>query len=324
VTGRRAFITAMGAAALAPLVARAQQFASLKRVGIIVEGMRSAAYDGFLQGMDELGHVAGRTFLIDWRFADGRYLRTLEIVSEFSRMKIDVIFVGDPSIIYPVRQATHAIPIVMGYSTDPVGSGFVTSLSRPGGNITGVASSGEDSAAKQLQLLGALVPDLSRVALMQNPENPNYASVLQIAMTAARSAGLDLVPLEARDQAEIDDAFRARATDRFQAVIVSNDRFFLTQQQRIADLALKRRLASMFSERAYVEAGGLMSLGDSLKNFYRRAAGYVDKIFKGARPADLPIERLSMFDLVINRKTAKLLGIALPVRTDVSSYEEIN
>ena len=323
-TGRRAFITILGTAALAPFLARAQQLASVKRVGIIVEGMRSAAYDGFLQGMDQLGHVAGKTFLIDWRFADGRYLRTLEIVSEFARMKVDVIFVGDPSIIYPVRQATHTIPIVMGYSTDPVGSGFVASLSRPGGNITGVASSGEDSTAKQLQLLGAMVPDLSRVALLQNPENPNYSAVLQTAEAAARAAGLDLVPLEARDQKELDDAFRIQARDKVQAVIVSSDRFFLTQQQRIADLALKQRIPSIFSERAYVEAGGLMSFGDSLKNFYRSAAGYVDKIFKGARPGDLPIERLSMFDLVINRKTAETLGIAIPVRTDVSSYEEID
>jgi putative ABC transport system substrate-binding protein len=321
---RRDFITLLGgAAAASPLAARAQQPAKVWRVGIIVEGMRSPAYDGFLQGMNELGYVAGRDYLIEWRFADGRYLRTLDIVGDFARLKIDVIFVGSPAMVYPVRQATRTIPIVMGYSTDPVESGFVTNLAHPGGNITGLASSGEDSSAKQLELLAAAVPNLSRVALLQNPESPNYSPVLNSVQAAAQKTGLVLLPADARAPQEIDDAFAALVREHVQAVMVSSDRFFLTQQQRLADLALKHRLPSIFPERAYAEAGGLMSLSDSLKNFYRRAATYVDRIFKGTRPGDLPIERLSLFDLVINRKTAETLGVAVPARTDLAGYEVI-
>jgi putative tryptophan/tyrosine transport system substrate-binding protein len=327
---RREFISSLGggllsgAAAAWPLAARAQQPAKVRRIGIVVEGMRSAAYDGFLQGMDELGYVAGKDYLIEWRFADGRYLRILELVGDFAKLNVDVIFLGSPAMVYPVRQATRTIPIVMGYSVDPVGSGFVSNLSHPGGNITGLASSGEDTSAKQLELLTAVVPNLSRVGLLQNPENSSYSSILKSMQAAAQKTGLDLVPVDARVPQDIDGAFQVLARERVGALQVSADRFFLTQPQQLADLALKYRLPSIFAERAFVEAGGLMSLGENLKDFYRRAAGFVDKIFKGARPGDLPIEQLSLFDLVINRKTARELGVALPPRTDISAYEVIN
>jgi putative tryptophan/tyrosine transport system substrate-binding protein len=321
---RREFISLLGGAAAAwPLAARAQQPAKVWRIGIIVEGMRSAAYDGFLQGMDELGYVSGRNYVVEWRFADGRYLRTLELVADFMRLNIDLIFLGSPAMVYPVRQATRTIPIVMGYSSDPVASGFVPSLSHPGGNITGLASSGEDTSAKQLELLAAVVPNLSRVGLIQNPDNSSYSSILKSTQAAAQKTGLDLVPVDARVPQDIDDAFQVLTRERIEAVKVSSDRFFLTQQQRLADLALKHRLPSIFAERAYAEAGGLMSLDESLKDFYRRAASFVDKIFKGARPGDLPIEQLSLFNLVINRKTAEALGAKLPPRTTVSAYEVI-
>jgi putative tryptophan/tyrosine transport system substrate-binding protein len=330
---RREFISFLGsgvlggaaaARAIWPQAARAQQPAKVWRIGIVVEGMRSAAYDGFLQGMDELGYVAGKDYLIEWRFADGRYLRILELVGDFAKLNIDVIFLGSPAMIYPVRQATRTIPIVMGYSIDPVGSGFVSSLSHPGGNITGLASSGEDPSAKQLELLAAVVPNLSRVGLLQNPENSSYSSILKSTQAAAQKAGLDLVPVDARVPQDIDQAFQVLARERVGALTVSSDRFFLTQQQQLADLALKYRLPSIFAERAFVEAGGLMSLGESLKDFYRHAAGFVDRIFKGARPGELPIEQLSLFDLVVNRKTAQELGVALPPRTNVSAYEVID
>jgi putative ABC transport system substrate-binding protein len=324
---RREFIGLLGGAAAAgagiwPLAARAQQPAKVWRIGIVVEGMRSAAYDGFLQGMDELGYVAGRNYTIEWRFADGRYLRILEVVGDFAKLNIDAIFVGSPAMVYPVRQATRTIPIVMGYSTDPVGNGFVPNLSHPGGNITGLASAGEDTA-KQLELLAAVVPNLSRVGLLQNPENSSSASILKSTQAAAQIAGLELVPVDARVPQDVADAFQVLARERVGALKVSSDRFFLTQQQQLADLALKNRLPSIFAERAYVEAGGLMSLGESLKDFYRRAASYVDKIFKGARPGDLPVEQLALFDLAVNRKTAQQLGVALPPRTNVSAYEVI-
>jgi putative tryptophan/tyrosine transport system substrate-binding protein len=326
---RRDFISLLGGSVLGtavacPLAARAQQPAKVWRIGIVVEGMRSAAYDGFLQGMSELGYVAGKDYLIDWRFADGRYLRIVELVGDFAKLNIDLIFLGSPAMVYPVRQATRTIPIVMGYSVDPVGNGFVPNLSHPGGNITGLASSGEDTSAKQLELLAAVVPKLARVGLIQNPENSNSSSVLKRTQAAARTAGLDLVPVDARTPQDIDEAFQVLSRERVGAVEISSDRFFLTQQQRIADLALKHRLPSIFAERAYVEAGGLMSLGESLKDFYRHAATFVDKIFKGARPGDLPIEQLSLFNLVINRKTAEGLGVALPPRTNLSAYEVIN
>src|ERR1700686_1582862 len=170
---RRDFInllggSVLGSAVACPPAARAQQPAKVRRIGMVVEGMRSAADDGFLQGMDELGYVAGKDYLIDWRFADGRYLRILELVGDFAKLNIDVIFLGSPAMIYPVRQATRTIPIVMGYATDPVGNGFVANLAHPGGNLTGLASSGEDTSPRQLKLLAAVVPNLSRVGLLQN------------------------------------------------------------------------------------------------------------------------------------------------------------
>jgi putative tryptophan/tyrosine transport system substrate-binding protein len=323
---RRDFISLFGGTAgalLVPRDVRAQASPKVWHVGIVVEGMRSPAYDGFLQGMSDLGYVAGTNYLIDWRFADGRYLRILEAVGDFTKLNIDLIFVGSPAMIYPVRQATHSIPIVMGYSTDPVGNGFVPNLAHPGGNITGLASSGEDTSVRQLALLAAAVPKLARVGLIQNPESSSYSSTLTSMQAAAQAAGVDLLPLDARVPQDIDVAFEALGREHVGALAVSSDRFFLTQQQRFADLALKYRLPSIFTERSFVEAGGLMSLGESLKGFYRRAATYVDRIFKGARPGDLPVEQLSLLDLVVNRKTAAALGVRLPVPGELAEYEVI-
>jgi putative ABC transport system substrate-binding protein len=320
---RRDFITLLTAAAVAPLSARAQAPAKMRRVGIVVEGMRSPAYDGFLQGMSELGYVAGRDYLADWRFADGRYLRILDLIGEFMRLNVDVIFLGSPAMVYPVRQATRTIPIVMGYSTDPVGNGFVSSLAHPGGNITGLASSEDDIAGKQMELLAGMVAKLARVALLRNPENSSAASVLKSAQAAAQQHGIEVLPLDARSPQEIDAAFARMAREGIGAVKVASDRFFLSEQQRLADLALKYRLPSVFSEREYAEDGGLMSLGESLKDFYRHAASFVDRIFKGAKPGDLPIEQPALFDFSINRKTAERLGIAIPPPTGFAAYQVI-
>jgi putative ABC transport system substrate-binding protein len=321
---RREFIGLLGGSVVATtLAARAQGPAKIWRIGIVVEGMRSPAYDGFLRGMDDLGYVAGKSYTIEWRFADGRFLRILQVVDDFAKLNIDLIFVGSPAMIYPVRQGTHTIPIVMGYSVDPVGNGFVPNLSHPGGNITGLASAGEDTSAKQLELLAAVVPGLARVGLLQNPENSNAATILKSTQAAAQTAGLELVPVEARVPQDIDAAFQVLTRERVGALKVSADRFFLTQQQQLADLARKYRLPSIFAERAYVEAGGLMSLDESLKDFYRHAATFVDRIFKGAKPGDLPIEQLTLFDLTVNRNTAQELGVPLPPQTGVAAYEVI-
>src|SRR5215469_10468240 len=209
---RRDFITLLAAAPASPAFAQAP--ARVRRVGIVVEGMRSTAYDGFLQGMSELGYMAGKDYLAEWRFADGRYLRILDLIGEFMRLNVDVIFLGSPALVYPVRQATRTIPIVMGYSTDPVGNGFVTSLSHPGGNITGLAASEDDLSGRQVELLAALMPHLARMALLQNPENASAAAVLASTQAAAQQHGIELVTLDARGPQEIDDALANISRER--------------------------------------------------------------------------------------------------------------
>jgi putative ABC transport system substrate-binding protein len=268
--------------------------------------------------------MAGRNYLIEWRFADGRFLRTLNLVSEFINLNVGVIFVGTPAMIYPVRQATRTVPIVMGYSIDPVGNGFVTSLAHPGGNITGLASSEDQLSAKQLELLSAIVPDLRRVALVQNQQGPNAAATLKSVQAAAQKMGAELVLVDARTVQDLDEAFVRFGNEGIQAVTVASDRFFLSQQQRLVDLALKSRLPAIFPERSYAEAGGLMSLGESLKDFYRHAASYVDRIFQGAKPGDLPIEEPALFELTVNRKTAEALGVMVPPSTGVATYQVID
>jgi len=219
--------------------------------------------------------------------------------------------------------ATDAIPIVMGYSTDPVGNGFVASLARPGGNTTGLASSSDDASPKQLELLAMTIPNLSRVGLLVNPDSPNYLPVLKNAMTASQKAGMTLVSVEARNPEEVETAFAALRRENVGAILVVSDGFLLSQRQRIAQLALRERLPSMFQQREFAEVGGLMSYGESLLEFYRRAASYVDKIFKGAQPGDLPIEQPARFNLVINRNTADALGITIPSQVYVFADEVI-
>ena len=323
---RRAFIILLGGAAapsvLGPLAARAQEAPKIRRVGIIVGGTRTPEYDGFLQGMSELGYVSGKDFFLDWRFSDGRFLRVGNFIDEFEQLKVDVIFVGSTAMVHAVRAATHTIPIVMGYSTDPIGNGIVTNLTHPGGNITGLATPGADPSAKQLELLAAVVPKLARVALLENPDSPDYATGRASALSAAQKAGLALVPADAPDPQDIDDAFAGFAKSSIQAVMVRSDRVFFGEQDRIADLALRYQLPAIFAEREFVESGGLMSYGESLKEFYRRAAGFVDKIFKGAKPGDLPIAQPMAMTTVINRGTAKSLGLAIPPQV-VASAEMI-
>jgi putative ABC transport system substrate-binding protein len=200
----------------------------------------------------------------------------------------------------------------MGYSTDPVGNGLVASFAHPGGNTTGLAASGDDSSPKQLELLATIVPRLSRVAFLMNPESPTSSTLLKSAQSAAEKADLLVMPVEARNPQEIDNAFAAMMKQNVAAVMVGTDAMFFVQRQQIAQLALRNGLASMFQLREYVVAGGLMSYGESLEEFYRRAASFVDKIFKGAKPGDLPIEQPTRFNLVINRKTADAIGLTIP------------
>ena len=322
---RRHFITLLGSAAAAwPLAARAQQ-GTLRRIGFLYATVpvTDDLGRGFMQGMHELGYLEGRDFVVEWRSAEGQFERLSHLAAELVRLKVDVIVTGSALAVRPAQQATTTVPIVMCYSTDPVGNGFVASLARPGGNTTGLASSSEDSAPKHLELLATMVPKLSRVAVMTNPENPNSAAVIKNARSAAERVGLLVVPVEARNAQEIEDAFAALAKQSIAAVMVALDATFFFQRERIVQLALRNRIASIFPTREYAAAGGLMSYGESLREFYRRAASFVDKIFKGAKPGDLPIEQPTRFNLVINRKTADVLGLAIPPQLYIFADEVI-
>jgi putative tryptophan/tyrosine transport system substrate-binding protein len=323
---RRQFILALGGAATWPLAARAQQATKVWRIGFFSGASRSAVaglYDAFVQGMRELGYSDGKDFVIEWRSVDGKYERIAEIAAEFVRLKPDVIVTALGAALLTLKRAVTTIPIVMAYSTDPVGNGIVASLVRPGGNITGLASSSDDSSPKQLELLATVVPNVSRIGLLGNPNNPNYPPARKSAQDAAQQARLSLALLEAGSPQEIEKAFNAFAKERVPAVVVSADAVFFEQRQRIAELALANRLATMFSQREYVQAGGLMSYGENLADFFRRSASYVDRIFKGANPGDLPIEQPTKFNLVINRKTADALGVTIPAQLYIFADEVI-
>jgi putative ABC transport system substrate-binding protein len=324
---RREFITLLGGAAAAwPIGARAQQAGKVWRIGYVAGVSRSAAsgsYAAFVQGMRELGYVEGKNFVIEWRSVEGRYERFPEIAAELMRLKVDIFVTGVTAALPALQRATTTIPIVMAYSTDPVGNGLVASLVHPGGNITGLAGSSDDSSPKQLELLTTIVPNVSRIGLLGNPDTETYSSVLNNAQDAARKVGLSLVPIEARNSREIEDAFAAFAKERVPAVMVAVDAVFFGQRWRIAELALANRLATMFALREYAEAGGLMSYGENVADFFRRSASFVDKIFKGANPGDLPVEQPTKFNLVINRKTADALGVTIPPQLYIFADEVI-
>jgi putative ABC transport system substrate-binding protein len=312
---RRNFLALLAGAAACPRLAHAQQAGKRWRIGWISGASRASLQNslvGFTDGMRELGYVEDKDFTMEWRFAEGVYDRFPHIVAELQRLKVDFFVLGTPAAMDAVRQATSTVPIIMGYSTDPVGNGFVESLARPGGNITGLASSSEDTAPKQIELLATAVPGISRIGLLVNPRNPNSSPVLRNARTAAAALRIGVIPMEAQTPEEMDAAFEALGRDGAQALMVTSDGFFSSQRERVVALALRNRLPSIFAQREFVEAGGLMSYGESLREFFRRAATFADKIIKGAKPADLPIEQPALFKLVVNRRTADALGISIP------------
>jgi putative ABC transport system substrate-binding protein len=327
---RREFVILLAGAAVDwPLAAPAQQSPKLWRVGFLAGGSRpasleSSAYAGFVRGMHELGYVEGKDFAMEWRFAEGRYDLFPVLAAELVHIPVDVIVVGTPAAVKPVQQATAAIPIVMGTSTDPVGSGLVASLAHPGGNTTGLASSQEDICLKQLDILGVLVPKLNRVGFARNPDNPFHGEVLKILERAAPKAGYTVEAVEMRKPEDIENGFAKLSADGVGAVIFSGDGFLFTQRGAIATAALRAHLPTIFSQREYVDAGGLMSYGDSLADLYKHAAFYVDKIFKGAKPAELPIQQPTNFVTIINRKTADALGLSLPMQLLVLADQVID
>ena len=317
-TTRRKLIVALGAGTLtAPLASFAQQQNRMRRIGFLVPAGRPASldshfYGGFARGMRELGYVEGRNIAIEWRFADGNYQRLPDLAAELVRMNVDVIMIAGSAATRAAQQATATIPIVCATMSDPVGNGFAKSLIRPGGNITGLSLTTTDMSPKHIELLKLMLPKLTQLAVLVNLGNPAHPATLKSIEASAKKLGVRVRSLDARNPDGIAGNFAIMKRERAEAVIVAVDAFFLGQRQQIADLALKDRLPSMFSAQEHVEAGGLMSYGQNLADMYRRAAGYVDKILKGAKPGDLPIEQPAVFSLAINRKTAKALGLAIP------------
>lgn len=302
-----------GVALAAPLASLAQQQSKVWRIGFLASDSSSTrVYEGFRQGMRELGYVEGKNFIIQWRFADGKYERLPNLAADLVRLNVDVIVAGTTLSVQAVHQATATIPIVMVAVPDPVGEGFAKSLSRPGGNITGLSNIVTEVSAKHLELLRAAVPKLSRVAVLINPLNPSDSLILEQIAGAAYSTGVKVFAIEASTAQQIEAGFGVMTRARVGALIVAADSYFDVQREQIAKLAVKNRLPTIFSNRELTEAGGLMSYGQDLAEHYRRAATYVDKILTGAKPGDLPVEQPTVLELVINRKTAKALGLTIP------------
>jgi putative ABC transport system substrate-binding protein len=311
---RRAFIGLIGGAAVSPLAARAQQSGKPRTIGFFSANTASSASrwtDAFVHRLRDLGWIEGRTVAIEYRWGEGGTEHTAEFVAEFIRLKVDVIVThGTPNIL-AAKQATSTIPIVFALASDPVNSGFVTSLARPGGNVTGLSIEAPDLASKRLDLLREVVRGLRRLAIMANMGLP--ANVLEVGevQAAARALGIEVAPLDVRRAEEITSVFET-LKGRADALYVSAAPLVTTNQIRINTLALSARLPTMHGAREYVEAGGLMSYGPNFPDLFRRAADYVDKILRGSKPADIPVEQPTKFDLVVNLATAKALGLNPP------------
>jgi putative ABC transport system substrate-binding protein len=286
----------------------------VSRIGFL--SPRSASDAGrlaaFRQGLRELGYVEGQNIAIESRWAEGEYDRLPGLAAELVRLKVDVIVTYAAPAIQAAKRATGTIPIVMAGAIDPVASGLVTSVARPGGNITGLSLMAPDLVGKQLAILKEVVPTVSRVALLGNPANTGNAPQLRHAQDAARVLGMRLQFLEARGPGEIDGAFTAMTRARAGAVIVLVDGMLADHRARIADLAVKSRLPAIYGLSDYPEAGGLMAYGPSVLDRFRRAAIYVDKLLKGAKPADLPVEQPTKFELTVNLRAAGALGLTIP------------
>jgi len=312
---RREFITLLGGAAVAwPLAARAQQAGKLPTIGFLGQTTLSGGSEwvaAFVQRLHELGWNEGRTIAIEYRWAEGREERFAEIAAEFVRLRVDVIVTSGTPQVLAAKQATSVVPIVFATAGDPVRTGVVASLARPGGNVTGLSNQNTDLAGKRLELLREVVPGLRRVALIGNLGNPIIMLELSEVQAAARTLGLEVTAPEIRRAEDITLAFEALKS-RADALYISPDALINTNRIRINILAVGARLPTMHGSRDYVEAGGLMSLGANFPDQFRRAADYVDKILRGAKPADIPVEQPTKFDFVINLTTAKALGLKIP------------
>ena len=296
-------------------IAEAQQPKKISRIGFLIGSSPTAIaarIEAFRQGLRDLGYVEGKNIVIEWRYAEGKLDRLPALAAELVRLKIDIIGTGSPATTRAAKEATVTIPIVMAQDTDPVANGFVASLARPGGNITGLSTLAPELSGKQLELLKETVPRLSRVAVLGNSTVPGNAQALKEMELAAGAFKVQLQYVDVLDLKDIETAFRAVSKGRADAVLVLGNPIFLSQRIQITDLAVKSRLPAIYERPEYVDDGGLMTYGVNINELYRRAATYVDKILKGAKPADLPVEQPTKFELVINLKTAKQIGLAIP------------
>jgi putative ABC transport system substrate-binding protein len=309
---RRTFLAGTGAVLLAaPLAAEGQQAGKVYRIGFLRSGQPPESYLGnFQQGLRELGYVYGQNVVVEVRATDGTVDQLPRLTEELLRLKVDVILASAAPAALAAKRATTSVPIVFVGVVDPVELGFVSSLGRPGGNITGLSTNSADFAGKRLELLRAIVPSLRRVAVLWHPANPTNPIQLKGAQVAARALGMQLEPVSIKGPNDFDSAGKAvRGTD---GLLFLESPLFTTYRARLAEVAARNRLPAIYGQREYVEVGGLMSYGTHFKDLYRRAAWYVDKILKGAKPGDLPVEQPTTFELVINLKTAKALGLTIP------------
>jgi putative ABC transport system substrate-binding protein len=295
--------------------AEAQQPKKVLRIGILFGGRPPAVSDrleAFRQALNELGYVEGKNIVIEARYAEGKLDRLPALASELVRLNSDVIVTGGPQSTRSAKNATSTIPIVMGQDSDPVGSGFVASLARPGGNISGLSNFNAELGGKRLELLKEIVPKLSRMTVIGNSTEPANALFLKEAHLGAAALGIKLQYADVRGTKDLEAGFLEATKGRADAVLVLAASILFSQRTKIADLAAKRQLPAMYISREFVEDGGLISYGTSVPDLFRRAAIYADKILKGANPGDLPIEQPTKFELVINLKAAKQIGLAIP------------
>jgi ABC-type uncharacterized transport system substrate-binding protein len=321
---RREFITLLCGAAAWPLAARAQH-TGIYRIGYLDPGSisRVAPFNAFMDGFRELGWVEGKNVAFERRHAENHLERLPEFAAELVRLNVDVILAAGTLGPLAAKRATTTIPIVMTAAGDPVGSGLVASLAQPNGNITGMSLMAPDLGGKRLGLLKEFVPQLSRVAVLWNAANPYPALVFKETQAAGQKLGIQVQSLEVRSPDDFDGAFERTRRWRPDALITVEDPLTVTYRKRIADVALDEQLPSLYGVREFVEVGGLISYGGNVTDLFRRAAGYVDKILKGAKPADLPVQQPTRFEMVINLKTAKALGLTVPLIMQMTADEVI-
>jgi putative ABC transport system substrate-binding protein len=299
----------------APLTAEAQQAAKIPRIGILSPFDRSSAarnVEAFRRGLRELGYTEGNNIAIEYRFAEGKFDRLPDLAIELVRLNVAVIVTSSTPGVQAARSATTTIPIVIAAVSDPVGSGFVASLAHPGGNVTGLSLLDTELSAKRLELLREAVPGLARMGVLWSPADPGMTLQFNMVQDIAQPLGLQIQNVQVRDPSAFEGAFQAASNGRVGALLVFAQPFTLRHRTQIVDLAGKSRLPAIYTSRSFVDAGGLMAYGASLPELYRRAAIYVDKILRGAKPADLPVEQPTKFELVINMKTARTLGLKIP------------